>query len=337
MKKIQALPKKTMVFLGLILVLVGLIIFSFWQNFGLGKTQIYGVTFSKKYATELGLDWQKNYLAILYDLKVSHVRLIAYWDEIEKTKDQYDFSELDWQLRQATNAGAKVILTVGRRTPRWPECHDPLWLNQLNNQTINQKQLDFVKTTILRYQDQTNVSAWQIENEPMLSVFGQCPTPSLDLLRQEVNLVKSLDKRLVIVTDSGELGDWQKVAGVADVLGSTMYRIVWNKYFGFWDYFFVPPAFYRYKADLTQTLHPNLRDVIITELQMEPWTLDGLMINQSIANQQKSFTLKRFKDNIAYVKKAGFSQVYLWGVEYWYWQMQQGYPEYWQQAKKLWQ
>ena len=46
----------------------------------------FGVTFSNKYATQLGLDWQDAYIKTLDDLNVKKLRLIAYWDETEPEK-----------------------------------------------------------------------------------------------------------------------------------------------------------------------------------------------------------------------------------------------------------
>jgi hypothetical protein len=319
-----------------IVAIVFLYFYILQKDFSSGQKPIFGVTFSQKYARELGLDWQKTYLAILQDLKVSHIRLIAYWDEIENIKGQYDFSDLSWQVNQAQANQASIILTVGRRTPRWPECHQPDWVLSLTQPEADQKQLEFVAQTINHYKDNQAIIVWQIENEPMLSIFGECPKPNFDFLRQEVDLVKSLDKRPVIITDSGELGNWQKAASVADILGTTLYRIVWNEKLGFWDYWFMPAAFYHYKAELTKHFNPAIKAVIITELQMEPWTLGKPMTEMSLSEQEKTFDLKRFQSNIIYAQKTGFGQAYLWGVEYWFWAKEKGYPTLWLEAKKLW-
>ena len=330
--------KKLITILIIILVIIGLYIFSFSLDFSENKEPIYGVTFSEKYAVDLELDWQTAYLAILDGLKVKNIRLIAYWDEIEKTQDSFDFSKLDWQVGEASNRDVDIILVVGRRAPRWPECHDPVWLSRLAPLAVEQQQLEFINETVDRYKNNDSINGWQVENEPLFAWFGECPKPSKKFLKQEIELVKALDStRPVIITDSGELNHWQGAAGLADILGTTLYRIVWNDKTGFWDYFFVPPALYHYKAELTKLLHKNLQDIIVTELQMEPWTMDQRMVELSLADQQRSFTLTRFKDNIVYVRKAGFSEVYLWGAEYWYWLAQQGHPEIWQEAKLLWQ
>jgi len=244
---------------------------------------------------------------------------------------------LDWQISQAAERGTNIILVVGRRAPRWPECHDPIWLSNLAPLAAQEHQLEFIKEVINKYKDNPAIKAWQVENEPLFGLFGDCPKPSKEFLTQEINLVKSLDSRQVIITDSGELNSWQGAGSVADILGTTMYRIVWNKYFGFWDYFFVPAAIYHYKAEMTEMFHQNLKGVIVTELQMEPWTMDKRMVELSLADQERSFDLQRFKNNISYVKKTGFPEVYLWGVEYWYWLKEQGHSAIWQEAKMLWQ
>ena len=75
---------------------------------------------------------------------------------------------------------------------------------------------------------------------------------------------------------------------------------------------------------------------IISELQMEPWTMDKHMLELTLEEQKKSFDLKRFKNNIRYAQKTGLPQVYLWGAEYWYWLKLAGQPEIWQTAQKLW-
>jgi hypothetical protein len=154
---------------------------------------------------------------------------------------------------------------------------------------------------------------------------------------EEVKLVRQIDPtRDILITDSGELSSWQPAAGVGDILGTTLYRIVWNDRLGFWDYWFVPPAFYRYKADITKYLHKNLDDVIVAELQMEPWTLDRHMIELTQEERERSFNFERFESNLRYAQRTGFSKVYLWGVEYWYWLANNGDTDIWFSARNLW-
>ncbi len=310
---------------------------SFYFDFSGGRQPLWGVTYSPKYAVELNLDWQKTFIAILDELKVDNFRLVAYWDEIETVPGTYDFTDLDWQIDQASRRSVAIILVIGRRTPRWPECHDPVWLDSLDPAAVKSRQLQYLETVVKRYRDRTEIKYWQVENEPLLAVFGECPKPEPAFLKQEIDFVKSLDSRMVITTDSGELSSWQQAAKYPDIFGTTLYRIVWNKYLGFWRYFFIPPAYYHYKASLTKWLLPQLKEVIVTELQMEPWTFNRPMATLTYEEQLQSFDQKRFRDNIEFTRKTGLPAVYLWGVEYWYWLKEQGRPGLWQEAGKLWQ
>ena len=53
--------------------------------------------------------------------------------------------------------------------------------------------------------------------------------------------------------------------------------------------------------------------------------------------QLKSFELDFFKDTIEYAKLTGFDEYYLWGAEWWYYMKVNERPEFWEEAKKLWE
>jgi len=330
-----------------VIVFVVLILFGafIWAIFNLldfsskVKEVQFGVTFSHKYAAEnLKLDWQKVYLAILDDLGVKNIRLVSPWDWVEQNKDSYDFSDLDWLLDEADKRDVNIILSIGRRTPRWPECHDPLWLNALSKSEQNKKLLALIERSVARFKNHKSVKMWQVENEPFLEFFGKCPKPDKELVVEEVKLVKFLDDRPVLVTDTGELSNWQTAGSLSDVLGVTMYKTVWNDFMGIWRYSW-PPAYYYYKAQNIKNHYPKVNQVIVSELQAEPWSANGANITLfSIKDQFKLFSPGDFQRNLEYVKKAGFPQAYLWGVEWWYWlKFEKNKPEFWDIAKEIWQ
>jgi len=160
-----------------ILIILALAVFWLYKvDFGQGKNPVFGVTFSQKYAASLNADWQKILISILDELKVKHFRLIAYWDFIEPVKDNYDFSDLDWQIKEAKSRNAEIVLAVGRKLPRWPECHDPEWAKKLidtDENKFNAEILDYIKTVVEHYRNENTIKIWQIENEPFLP-FGDC-------------------------------------------------------------------------------------------------------------------------------------------------------------------
>jgi len=178
----------------LLLILIGAFCFFFIGKAKPAENINWGVVFSQKHAELLGLDWKENYSAILDDLKVKNLKLVAYWDLIESQPKKYDFSDLDWQIQEAQKKEAKILLVVGRKEPRWPECHIPKWAKDLNTKKQQAEVLDFIKQTILRYQKSDAIIAWQVENEPFFS-FGKCPPPNKQFLEKEVSLVKSLDTK----------------------------------------------------------------------------------------------------------------------------------------------
>jgi len=138
------------------------------------KEIIFGVNFSQKQASLLGLDWKETYLALLDDLRVRSLKVAAHWDLIEKEEGNFNFEDLDWQIKEAEKRKAKILLVIGMKTTRWPECHIPDWAKNLDKKNQQEKILEIVKKIVLRYNDSKTISYWQVENEPFFR-FGECP------------------------------------------------------------------------------------------------------------------------------------------------------------------
>jgi len=60
-----------------------------------------GIVYSIKQAESLGLDPLAAYEDILNDLNPERLRIIAYWDRIEKQKGVFDFKEIDFLMNKA--------------------------------------------------------------------------------------------------------------------------------------------------------------------------------------------------------------------------------------------
>lgn len=318
------------------LAIVFLILLILYLNAGpLSQKTQYGVTFSPEQSKSLGLNWQANYLAMLDDLKIRDIRLSAYWDQVEPKQDKYDFSELDFLLSEAQKRNARVVLSVGRRLPRWPECHDPDWIKGLDQSQLKNSLLSFIETAVTRYQNNPAVRVWQVENEPFLASFGECPKPDAALLDSEIALVKKLDpSRPILVSDSGELSLWLNAGKRGDIFGTTLYRYVFSDVFKRYWVNYIPFWFYRLKAGFLRFLYPG-KQVVIIELQAEPWTTKGIT-STPIDEQFKTMSLDKFHTILNVAKSTGFSPQYLWGVEWWYWMKEkQGHPEFWDAARQL--
>jgi hypothetical protein len=294
----------------------------------------WGVNFSQKHAYYLGLDWRVVYTALLDDLKVKKIKVAAYWDLIESNEGVYDFSDLDWQIKEAEKRDAKIILAFGLKAPRWPECHDPGWLNGKEASVKNEKLLQYLGKIVQRYNASPSISGWQVENEPFFK-FGECSKINEDFLKKEIELVKSIDqnKRPIIISDTGEWSFWIKAAGSGDVVGITMYKKIWlNEWNRYFDYH-IPAAFYQARAGIIKTFFN--KEVICGELQAEPWG-KVLLYDSPLEEQVKTMNLEQFKENVKFARKTGLKEFYLWGAEWWYWMKDKNQnPEIWNEAKNL--
>jgi len=324
--------KKIMLyFLILLLIIVG---FLFIGRPSEAENIVWGVNFSQKHTQGLGLDWQETYSALIDDLGATNIKLATYWDLIEKGEGDYDFGDLDLQVKEAEQKGVNLFLVIGMKSPRWPECHIPEWAKGLTKEEQQEKILNLVKQIVSRYQDYSSITMWQIENEPFFP-FGECPWVDKEFLKKEVEQVKNLDKqkRPVVISDSGEGSFWISAARVGDVVGTTMYKKVWIHQLGIYLTYPLPPNFYWQKAQIIKTFFN--KKVICVELQAEPWG-PRLLYDSPLEEQQKSMDLQRFQQNIDFARKTGLDEFYLWGGEWWYWMKEkQNQPQIWEEAKKL--
>ena len=291
-----------------------------------------GVTFSSRYASDIGLDWKEAYLAMLEDLNIKKIRIPVYWDLAEKEDGAYDFADVDWQLQEARKKNTEIILVVGQKVPRWPECFIPNWVGD-DAKNRQEKLSRFINIVVERYKSNPEIKYWQVENEPFLS-FGICPEFDKNFFDREIALVKRLDpSREVIVTASGEISIWSRSAKRGDILGTTLYRTIWKEGIGYFDYP-IGPRFFHLKYFISKLLTGNSRAFII-ELQGEPW-ISGYTTNGPLEEQFKSMNAEKLKENVSFARKVGFPEIYLWGVEWWYWlKVEKSHPELWETAKEL--
>lgn len=323
------------VLLIIILVITAIVM---WLAYKPAPQQItYGMSFNTMYARELGLDWKETYDAILHELGVRHLRLAAHWPMIEPIRNTYNFEELDYQIAEAEKVNATMVLAVGRRLPRWPECHIPQWAREQSTEDQQAEVLAYIKAVVERYKNSSALEYWQVENEPYLSVFAYeyCGKFDETFFEKEIALVRALDpSHPILVTDSGNLGTWAGAYRHGDAFGTSEYVYFWNPDLGQFKTF-LPPWFYRAKESVMALLYGK-KPTMLIELSAEPWLLEPV-VNVPIATQLTRMDVDKFNSILEYARDTRYDTQYLWGAEWWYWMKQQkeSRPEMWERGKEL--
>lgn len=300
------------------------------------ETIQYGASFNTMYATELGLPWEEVYQAMLEELGVRHVRLAAHWPMVAPQQGEWNFTELDRQMELAEQYGVDVVLAVGRRLPRWPECHVPEWATEASWETQKEYIREYITAVVDRYKDSDALVYWQVENEPFLTVYAteQCGELDVAFLEEEIALVRARDpSHPILVTDSGNLGTWVGAYKRGDAFGTSVYVYLHNEATGPIETL-LPPEVYIAKRKAMELLFGKKESMLI-ELSMEPW-LDRPVVETDLETQLERMNIERFETILAYARTTRFQKQYLWGVEWWYWlKVTQDHPELWNRAKIL--
>lgn len=287
-----------------------------------------GVTFSSSYAQDLNLNPEEVLTALVSDLGARRVRIPVYWSDQETAPGVYDFSALDSLMQIANAHNVAVTLAIGMKVPRWPECYLPSFVNGMNESELNAAVYRYDQALISHAKAYPALARWQVENEPLFP-YGDCPTPSLERLTHEVSLVRGLDPvHPVMLTVSGEQEPWLDLSSIADTIGVSMYRFAYNDALGAVAFPY-SPLYYRVHAIITKLF---AKDVVISELQMEPWFTDDPQKPESMV---VPFTAADFVDHMDFAKRTGIHEVLLWGAEWWYYQKVHGDPSLWNIAKQV--
>ena len=295
-----------------------------------------GTSFIADYAESFGLDPQQTLKAILGDLQIKQVRLVSYWEDIEKSPGVYDFSQLDSQFALANHYGAKVSLAIGLRQPRWPECHQPTWtLSEPKNQW--QPQLNsFMTAVVNRYKHNPALSDYELENEFFMKVFGTCTDFDRSRLVGEFNMVKKEDPAHKIIVSRSD--NWIGIPvgqPKPDEYAISVYKRVWDTTFTHRYFEYPLPAWFYAALAGSEEIYSG-KDMIVHELQAEPWPPKGQEITATpLAEQFKSMDASRLKSRISYGEATGMRTIDLWGAEWWYWlKTKENNPSVWNVVKQ---
>lgn len=276
----------------------------------------YGVSFSIKQCRNFGVDPAKCLDWLIKTGGFKRFRLMSYWNELEKQPGDYDFSELDRQIKQIKKAKGTISLCLGVRQPRWPENHWPDWAWELPKGQKDKALLNFVETVVKRYKDETVITSYQLENEALLEVFGERSEVDRDRLKAEYKLVKSLDPdKPIVMTTSTSWGIPVK-GPIPDMIGFSYYQVHFNPTKLAYTTAFHTPILQRVKAGLIKGLWR--RPSFIHELQLEPWGPKNIW-EMSFDDQKISMDISQVKQNLKLARKTKLQPIDLWGGEWWYW------------------
>ncbi|MBT4124168.1 MAG: hypothetical protein HN981_05160 [Candidatus Pacebacteria bacterium] len=289
-----------------------------------------GITFSHPHLEHLGLDKQKSLKKALA-MNFSHIRLGAYWSEIEKIKNKHDFSDLLEILEQCEKEKQPIVMTVGVKAPRWPEFYWPEYIKEKNTENKNTQKniIYFIKKTVKTLQKFSCITHWQIENEPLDPSGPSNKSISLDFLKQEISLVKKLDNRPVIINLWGNnfisRKFFQPTEKIADIIGLDFYPKQFVKNILRKNIYINYHGPHQSKSAIKKLLNKSSKPVWITELQAEPWEKNE---QGYLSKNPKSISPQQLEKNIQQASKLPIQEILLWGFEYWLWQEKNGNSEY---------
>jgi hypothetical protein len=275
----------------------------------------FGASLSVKVCRDYAIDDLKVIKYAFNELGIKNFRLMSYWDEIETTPEKYNFEYLDKQFRLIENLGGKVSLAVGKRQPRWPECHIPSWALIQTNKEWYDKLYLFLETTVERYKNNPALLSYQLENEALLKEFGNCKDGDYnrERLKKELSIIKALDKKHPVIMSLSNNWGFPVFGPFPDIFGFSLYRINYGQ--GKYTRSLFPAWWYKLRASIIKLY--SGKKALIHELQTEPW---GPKANHemSVPEQFESMSLDQLSGNIQFAKKTELYPIYLWGLEWWF-------------------
>lgn len=253
---------------------------------------------------------------------------MSYWNDCEPKEGKFDFSDLDKQLKIIQRHKGTVSLCLGVRQPRWPENHWPEWAWKLPKDQRDQALLDFIKVVVKRYKKNKSVISYQLENEALLSDFGERSEVDRNRLVNEYKLVKKLDKkRPIIMTTSTSWGIPIRKP-IPDIVGISYYQVLFNPKLQKYTTAFHRPSLDRLRTLAIKAIHN--KPTFIHELQLEPWGPKNIW-EMSVKEQDSSMSPEQITKNLDLAHKTGIKSIDLWGGEWWY------YRDAIQKDPKIWQ
>ncbi|MBP9759600.1 beta-galactosidase [Candidatus Dojkabacteria bacterium] len=306
-----------------------------------------GITFSHRHLKYLGLNLDES-LNDAMMLGIKWVRLCCYWDEIESKENVFNFDEIKKVVKFFSKNKINIILTVGMKSPRYPEYYFPSWINKkinfsekknigINSEYLLDRTLNFVKKTVNEFAGEPAIKIWQIENEPLDPSGELSLSIDASFLEREVSLIRSLDNsRKVMINLWGNLLGFRNLYPVAiklaDIVGVDLYMRCPISIFNIFHFFRGPFDSKIRMSRISDTIKNAGKELYIAELQAEPWESGEIVTRK---DNPGSFLPSHFTKNLDYARKMNPEVVLLWGFEYWLMRKEKGDLRYWNEAKEI--
>jgi hypothetical protein len=281
-----------------------------------------GATYSHRGIDRLKLDPAQSFERTL-ELGFDILRLAVYWDESQPSPRKYNFSAIENLLDQCDQGNQKVVLSVGMKAPRWPEYYLPEWLKIDRVEQAQTPVLTFVETAINKLKSHSAIAWWQVENEPLDSSGPRKWRIPLQLLAEEVALVRQLDNRPIHLNLWGDnvtkSAEYATAAKLADSVGLDLYYKQPAKY-GLYhgpNFNWLQFKWWRWQQEQRGQFKP----LWITELQAEPWEHDNAV---KFSANPASINSGQLVQNFKNAQKLKPDVILFWGLEYWLWRSHQG-------------
>lgn len=296
-----------------------------------------GTTISHRHLRSLGISTEEA-VSHMKELNISQVRIGCYWDEIEKKRGVYTFTETDLLLHECQKAGLSVIITLGMKAPRYPEFYLPQWLESrlylpskcslLSQKGLTDALFPFLTKTIQHYSPQKGITHWQVENEPLDPSGPNWWNIHPTLLEQEIQIVKQQDttRPIVITLWGNELSQrhlYPHITKLADVVGIDLYPRVPSSTFFKRKVISGPLDSDVKLRTIFSQIKSTGKELWISELQAEPWTYPETCLPHHLS------------ETIAWAAQFQTKRIYLWGYEYWLQKKQKGDMSYWNRIQTL--
>jgi hypothetical protein len=288
-----------------------------------------GANFSARYARELGLDPERAYDFVVSDLGIRSLRIPVYWDEVQPQPGTLRWREVDWQMHRSAAAGARVVLCVGHKVPRYPEYFAPPWAASMPERQFAAALMDFVAAVVVRYRGHAALEAWQVENEAFAGFLGwRFGAGCRDVSRwlpEEIRLVRALDPAHPIVLSYAD-APWvgkqlsRTLRLDSDILAVSTYRqVYWRA--PFYTGFLAPgelgvlsPLSLSYQRWATNRTG---RRLWISELQAEPWPIGpGGLPAATDEELARTMSREQLADTWDMAARSGVDRAYIWGIEW---------------------